>query len=66
MVRILFVRIIILLNGLGILRSKSVDECDFENVASEWFRLSKLRYDREKKRVLPDDHDERILSDDAH
>lgn len=41
----------------GILGAKGVDECDFETVASEWFRLSKLRYDRESKKILPDDRD---------
>ncbi|XP_014477804.1 PREDICTED: uncharacterized protein LOC106746097 isoform X2 [Dinoponera quadriceps] len=34
----------------GILRTKGIDECDVEIVASEWFRLSRLRYDRENKK----------------
>lgn len=56
--RILFVILTKLLNVLGILRAKGVDECDLETIASEWFRLSKLRYDREsKKKVLADDRD---------
>lgn len=40
---------------LGVLRAKGIDECDFETTASEWFRLSKLRYGRENKKILPDD-----------
>ncbi|XP_071568442.1 uncharacterized protein [Temnothorax nylanderi] len=39
----------------SVLRAKGIDECDFETTASEWFRLSKLRYGRENKKILPDD-----------
>ncbi|XP_012542129.1 uncharacterized protein LOC105839990 isoform X2 [Monomorium pharaonis] len=34
----------------SVLTAKGVDECDFETIASEWFRLSKMRYDRENKK----------------
>ncbi|KYN15851.1 hypothetical protein ALC57_11932, partial [Trachymyrmex cornetzi] len=41
-----------------VLRARGINECEFETIASEWFRLSKLRYDRENKKVLPaDDYD---------
>ncbi|XP_071581153.1 uncharacterized protein [Temnothorax nylanderi] len=39
----------------NVLRAKGIDECDFETIASEWFRLSKLRYGRENKNILPDE-----------
>ncbi|XP_025163539.1 uncharacterized protein LOC112590629 [Harpegnathos saltator] len=39
------------------LRAKGVDECDFETAASEWFRLCKLQYDRENKKILADNND---------
>lgn len=42
---------------IGVLRAKGVDECDFETIASEWFRLSKLRYDRENNKVLAENRD---------
>ncbi|XP_011064377.1 PREDICTED: uncharacterized protein LOC105152048 isoform X2 [Acromyrmex echinatior] len=38
-----------------VLRARGINECEFETIASEWFRLSKLRYDRENKKVLPTD-----------
>ncbi|XP_039315459.1 uncharacterized protein LOC105198146 isoform X2 [Solenopsis invicta] len=38
-----------------VLKAKDLSECEFENIASEWFRFSKMRYDREIKKTLPDD-----------
>ncbi|KYM98496.1 hypothetical protein ALC62_10853, partial [Cyphomyrmex costatus] len=38
-----------------VLRAKGINECEFETIASEWFRLSKLRYDRGNKRVISTD-----------
>ncbi|XP_039313114.1 uncharacterized protein LOC105203730 isoform X5 [Solenopsis invicta] len=34
----------------NMLRAKGVDECDFETKASDWFRHSKMRYERENKK----------------
>ncbi|XP_011861934.1 PREDICTED: uncharacterized protein LOC105558709 [Vollenhovia emeryi] len=41
----------------GVFRAKGIDESDFETIASEWFRLSKLRHLRENKKVLPENED---------
>lgn len=42
---------------IGVLRTMSINECDFETIASEWFRLSKLRHDRENKKIFHDNND---------
>ncbi|XP_036140622.1 uncharacterized protein LOC105834614 isoform X2 [Monomorium pharaonis] len=50
----------------SVLRAKGVEESEFENIASEWLRFSKMRNDREIKKVLPGDNVHEQMDSSLH